>query len=221
MILRSLICRSLHRICTIPYSSWIVWNLILALIPLGLSGWLFRNPQKRRTKLWWVFFLTYAAFLPNAPYLLTDIIHTIEAARSPYPLWLIVLFFIPLHGLAIFIGFQAYVLSVLSQGRYLAHQGKAHWVGFSELLTHALCAIGIYLGRFDRLNSWDFVTDPTEVVQRLIISLTAKRPLLVIVITFVIITGFYWVMKQITLGLALRLQTAVPRNNSRADGERQ
>lgn len=201
-------CQVFPPLCIVPNSGWIAWNLCLALIPLALSVWLFRRPRqvqsKRRSPLWWLLFLAYLAFLPNAPYLLTDIIHSINSARYSHSIWVIVLLVIPMHLLAIVGGFEAYVLALINQQHYLVRQGAARWVNPTELITHGLCAVGIYLGRFDRLNSWDLVQDPSAVALRLLNTLTARRPVLVTVITFVIITLLYWLMKQITLGLVLR-----------------
>jgi uncharacterized membrane protein len=138
--------------------------------------------------------------------MLTDIIHTIQAARSPYSIWVISLLFIPLHVIAIVSGFEAYVISLINLGHYFHKWGQQRWIGIAELLTHLLCAIGIYIGRFDRLNSWEFLTDPTDVFRTILTSLTSKWPVLIIAISALIITISYWVMKQITLGIVLRLR---------------
>lgn len=198
-------CKVIPPLCTLADSRWIAWNLFLALIPLVLSWWLFRRQAGgKRSLLWWPLFLAYMAFLPNAPYLLTDIIHFVNSTRYGYSIWVIVLLVLPMHVIAIVGGFQAYVFALINQQHYLVRQGAARWVNLTELITHALCAVGIYLGRFDRLNSWDLVQDPSAVINRLLDALTAKRPVLVTFISFVIITVLYWVMKQITLGLVLR-----------------
>ncbi|MEN9518027.1 MAG: hypothetical protein RLZZ381_615 [Cyanobacteriota bacterium] len=195
------------------YSGWIVWNLFLAFIPLALSFWLFTKPQTktgskpaRRSLFWWAIFLIFIAFLPNAPYLLTDIIHLIAAIRANYSIWITTLIFIPLHLFAIFLGWESYVISVLNQSRYLEKQGAKKFVFISEILIHALCAVGIYLGRFLRFNSWDFVTKPDIVLVSTIDNLTNKKPLLVIMITFAILTILYWLSKQITLGIWWRIR---------------
>lgn len=203
------------------YSGWIVWNLFLAFIPLVLSFWLFTRRTKKRRRpmaeserpiaqprslLWWIGWLVFIAFLPNAPYLLTDIIHLIEAIRAGYSIWITTLIFIPLHLFAILLGWEAYVISLINQSRYLKQQGAKKFILASELMTHALSAIGIYLGRFRRFNSWDLVTQPNVVFTSTINDLTTQKPLLVIVITFIILTIFYWVMKQITLGILLRIR---------------
>lgn len=199
-------CKLFPPLCFFPESSWIAWNLFLAAIPLVISLWLFRRKTDERSLLWWGAFLIYLGFLPNAPYLLTDIIHSVKAARLPYSAWVIILFIIPLHIVAIVGGFQAYVLSLINQEYYLICRGKKWLVGWAELVTHGLCALGIYLGRFDRLNSWDLVQNPSDVAIRVLNTLTERRPVLVTFLTFVIIIVLYWLMKQITLGLGLRFR---------------
>jgi uncharacterized membrane protein len=188
------------------HSGWIIWNLFLAFIPLALSFWLYRRKTKVRSLLWWVAFVVFLAFLPNAPYLLTDVIHLIRATRMGYSVWIIVLIFIPLHLFAILAGFQAYVISVMNQSSYLKRIGAGKFIVWSELITHALCAIGVYMGRFLRFNSWDLVTDPGNVLLVTLDDVTAKKPLLVIFISFIGLTILYWLTKQVNLGLLLRFR---------------
>jgi uncharacterized membrane protein len=188
------------------HSGWIIWNLFLAFIPLALSFVLYQRRSTVRSLLWWTGFIVFVAFLPNAPYLLTDIIHLIRATRSGYSVWVITLIFMPLHLFAILAGFQAYVISLMNQGSYLKRVGWAKFVLWSELLTHALCAIGVFMGRFRRFNSWDLVTDPGNVLLITLNDLTAKRPLAVIAVSFIGLTILYWLVKQINLGLVLRFQ---------------
>jgi len=190
------------------YSGWIVWNLFLAFIPLVLSFWLFRRQTGSRSWLWWLAFIIFIAFLPNAPYLLTDIIHLIRGTREGYSAWIISLIFLPVHVIAILVGFEAYVISLLNQAIYLKRQGARQFILPSELMMHGLCALGIFLGRLQRLNSWDLVTDPGEVIVATFENLTSKRPLLAIAIIFVVVATFYWLIKQITLGLILRIRYA-------------
>ncbi|MGB3294620.1 MAG: DUF1361 domain-containing protein [Phormidesmis sp.] len=184
----------------------VVWWIALCLISLAMSLFLFKREKSRRTALWWLGLIAFIAFLPNAPYLLTDIIHLIRAtSEGGLRVWVIVLVFIPLHAFAILMGFEAYVLSLINQAYYLKQKGNERYILPTELLFHALSAIGIYLGRFVRLNSWDLATDPTSVFGIALNTLTTKRPAAVVFVTFIILSGLYWVMKQITLGLKLRL----------------
>ncbi|TAF05112.1 MAG: DUF1361 domain-containing protein [Nostocales cyanobacterium] len=178
---------------------WMTWNLFLAFIPLALSIWLFRT-QRGRSWVWWLGFLVFYAFLPNAPYLLTDIIHLIDDIRRIQSVWIITLVLFPVYLLVILAGFEAYVISLINLGYYLHRMGKSKWILGIELITHALNAIGIYWGRFLRFNSWDFITQPDAILTRGVEELLGKQPLVIITITLIILCALYWLMKQVTLG---------------------
>ena len=184
----------------------LVWGFALGLITLAMSAFLFNRKKSRRTVLWWLGLVAFITFLPNAPYVLTDIIHLIRATSlGLLRTWVVALVFIPLHAAAIIIGFEAYVLAILNQARYMKQRGNERFILLTELLIHAMSAIGIYLGRFARPNSWDLATDPTSVVTTTLNTLTTKRPAAVVFVTFIILAVLYWVMKQLTLGIKLRI----------------
>jgi uncharacterized membrane protein len=177
---------------------WMTWNLFLAFIPLVLSIWLFRT-KLGRSWFWWLGFIAFYAFLPNAPYLLTDVIHLIDDIRQIPSVWIITLILIPVYLLVILGGFEAYVISLINLGYYLHRVGKSKWIFGVELITHALSAVGIYWGRFLRFNSWDFITQPDAIITKGVEELFGKQPLIIITITFVVLWGLYLLMKRITL----------------------
>ncbi|MBD1905248.1 DUF1361 domain-containing protein [Funiculus sociatus GB2-A5] len=184
-------------------SRWMTWNLFLAFIPLALSVWLFRSNQKR-SLIWWVGLCVFVAFLPNAPYLLTDIIHLIQDIRAINSVWMITLILIPQYLLVILAGFEAYVLSIINLGYYLQRQGLGKYILAVELTLHGLSAVGIFLGRFLRFNSWDLITQPDALLTSVVDDLVGKWPLLVMIITFGVVTLLYWLMKQVSLGIIWR-----------------
>ena len=63
-------------------------DISLALIPFLLALLLFRF-AKLPGLLWWPFFAVFVLFLPNAPYVLTDVIHFVAKVRvtPPLPIW--------------------------------------------------------------------------------------------------------------------------------------
>lgn len=176
------------------------WNLFLAFVPLILSILLFR--ERGRGVFWWFGVVVFLAFLPNAPYALTDIIHFIAKiqVQPPLPTWAIILLSIE-FGLYFLVCFQAYVLSLLNLNNYLQSRAAKSWLVPLELLLNVLCAIGIYLGRFQRLNSWNIVTEPKRLFLQLVDDFTNRLPLLVIAIIFVVITVLYYVVKNIDLAI--------------------
>jgi len=184
----------------------LAWWIVLGLISVGMSVFLFKRKKSARTVLWWLGLVGFIAFLPNAAYVLTDIIHIIRGAGGwGIRIWAIALVFVPLHTAAIIAGFEAYVLSILNLDTYIKKNGNERFILLTELLIHALSAIGIYLGRFSRVNSWDLATDPTSILTLTLNTLTTKRPAAVVFVTFIILTVLYWIMKQITLGIKLRI----------------
>ncbi len=199
--------RQVHQTYFDTGKIYIVGAVALTLILLGIDIWLFRL-RGARSLLWWIGFTVFVAFLPNAPYVLTDIIHLIEDIRRGYSVWIISLALIPQYLLFMLIGFEAYVLSLIYLGEYLKRHGWRKYILPAELILHALSAIGIYLGRFERFNSWHILTQPDQLVMSVVKDLTGKRPALVMIVTFLVIAGLYWVMKQVTLGVIYYRQHA-------------
>ncbi|CEJ44691.1 DUF1361 domain-containing protein [Umezakia ovalisporum] len=197
---------------------WMTWNLFLAFIPLALSVWLFRI-KRGRSWVWWLGFLIFFAFLPNAPYLLTDIIHFIEDIRRIQSVWMITLVLIPIYIIVILAGFEAYVISLINLGYYLHLIGKSQWTFAVELITHALCSVGIYWGRFLRFNSWDFVTKPDALLTKGIEDLLGRQPLIIIALTFVILLTLYWIMKRASLGFVMQPQNRISIRTQRVNSD--
>lgn len=183
--------------------TYVLGAIAITLTLMAVDIWVLRQRGVRSLR-WWGGFLAFIAFLPNAPYVLTDIIHLIDQIKQGHSVWVVTLALVPQYLAFTIAGVQAYVLSVMGFGYYLSQQGWGKFVLLAELTIHVLSAIGIYLGRFIRFNSWDIITNPDALVNTVINDLMGKRPLLLIAATFVVIASLYWVMKQITLGITQR-----------------
>ena len=94
--------------------------------------------------------LGWLAFLPNSPYLVTDLVHLGEGVE----LWRHVL----QYGFAAWTGIMLGVVSLrLVHARIERDFGAiAGWA--AVIVSIGLCAIGVVIGRFQRWNSWDLVT---------------------------------------------------------------
>lgn len=190
--------------------TYVLGAIAITLLLMALDLFLLRQRGVRSLR-WWAGFFAFIAFLPNAPYVLTDIIHLIDQIRASYSVWVITLALIPQYLLFMVVGFEAYVLSVISLGYYLKQQGLGRFILIAELVIHALCAIGIYLGRFIRFNSWDIITNPDEIVNTVLNDLIGKRPFLLIVVTFIVISCLYWLMKQVTFAIGHKHSVTQPK----------
>ena len=178
---------------------WMAWNLSLALVPLLLAALLFRA-GRRPTIVWWVGLTGFLLLLPNAPYVLTDVVHFVPDVQGADRLS-VALAFIAQYGLFFLVGVESYVASVVLLTRWLEGRGRRWATVPAELAIHALCAVGVYLGRVERLNSWDVVLRPDRLLDSLA-DLAAPRAIALIVLTFVVVSVVYWAFKHVTLALA-------------------
>jgi uncharacterized membrane protein len=194
----------------VRHADWISWNLFLAFIPLVLSVFLFRRSpfvktpieRRHRSLFWWLGVAVFVAFLPNAPYILTDIIHFVRWVRAGASIWVVTLIYVPLFILFLGAGFEAYVMSLMNAGHYLKQRGLRQYVFPMELTLHGLSAIGIFLGRFLRFNSWNILTHWNDVAASLVGDVFDRQPMITIVITFIILTLLYALLKPLHFAMS-------------------
>jgi uncharacterized membrane protein len=134
---------------------FLAWNLFLAWIPLLAAVGVY-DIHGRGTRLARLIPLAvlWLLFLPNAPYLLTDLIHL--GSRDDAPLWFDLVLFSAFAWTGALLGFLSLYLMQAVVRRAAGFVWSWAFVGGSLLS----CAFGIYLGRSLRWNSWDFVVRP-------------------------------------------------------------
>jgi len=143
------------------------WNLALAWVPLLFSlrvHTLDAHPAPR----WWAFALwtvPWFLFFPNAPYIVTDLLHL--KTRPPIPMWFDLVMMVSFAWTGLLLG---YLSLFLMQEVVRRRTGRAWSWSFAGAML-ALSSFGIYLGRFERWNSWDVLTRPLglagDIVSRL------------------------------------------------------
>jgi uncharacterized membrane protein len=138
-----------------------IWNVFLAGIPAVLALALFLT-TRRRGAIWWAGFGAWVLFLPNAPYLLTDVVHMVHDIQSASSdTWAYVV--MATYGALFAFGLASYAFSLQLFRAFLHRTFADRLVAPAILVVHALCVLAMYLGRFIRLNSWDVVTAPQRV----------------------------------------------------------
>lgn len=181
-----------------PY--WMVWNLFLALVPLALSLWLFRV-AKRRGVLWLAGVAAFVVFLPNAPYVLSDTIHLVDRLQAG-PSWPTALLLLGGFGAFLLAGLEAYALCITNVRHYLRDRSPWARAGV-EVTLHGLSAVGVYLGRVHRFNSWDLLEDWREVLSEAVANLSRPWP--------VVLVGFTFVVTAVTCEVLVRVNLAALR----------
>lgn len=146
---------------------WMAFNCVLATIPAVLALSLFHR-DRRRSLGWWAGVGLFLLFLPNAPYVVTDVIHLrgVLAANPGTPVSDIV----PAGALAALVlwGVSCYAICVAEIDRAVRRAGWARRRVPVRAVVHLLCAFGVVLGRVPRLHSWHVVTRPAATVDGIV-----------------------------------------------------
>jgi len=99
-------------------------------------------------------FFSWLMFIPNSFYIITDLFHLRENSNTPLWFDLLLILSFAWNGLL------AGILSV----RHMEKIVELLWIDKKELIFLApvmlLNALGIFIGRYLRYNSWDVITNP-------------------------------------------------------------
>lgn len=138
----------------------LLWNLVLAWVPFGLSVLLYALLRSYRWSAWPPLIVTilWLCFLPNSFYLLTDLIHLQKFSRVDEVFD--VLIFSSFISTGLLLGYTSLALVHLQLRKRLADSMTWRIVALILLLS----SFAIYVGRDLRWNSWDIITNPAGIL---------------------------------------------------------
>jgi len=141
--------------------SFLVWNLILAWLPLMFAILAEDNFEDGKRPGWRFFGMSAAwlLFFPNAPYIFTDLVHLTNRFFAHFWVDLAIVLSCAFTGLIL--GFVSLYLMQSIVTRMLGR--IAGWAFVA--VAAGLCSFGIYLGRFLRFNSWDVIAKPGRLAE--------------------------------------------------------
>ena len=145
---------------------FLAWNLVLAVIPALAAAAMAHADRHRHLVLVIAWALVWLLFLPNAPYLITDLVHL--RPRPPVPYWFDIGIFAAFAGAGVLAAFSSF-----GDVQHVVSRRFGRWVGWIVVAAASFAAgFGIELGRIGRWNSWDVLTQPgdlsREVLARLV-----------------------------------------------------
>jgi uncharacterized membrane protein len=139
---------------------FLIWNLVLALLPLLFSSLIISRMRKNKDNLpvnLILFFLWLITF-PNAHYIITDFVHLKK--RLGIPVWYDIATLFSFAATALFSGlYSLYQVHTFLQEKFSGI--KSHLI---ICFVTGLSGFGIYLGRIERWNSWDIITNPLKLL---------------------------------------------------------
>jgi uncharacterized membrane protein len=143
---------------------FLIWNLFLAWLPV-LFALLAREkyrqiqPGERPGGHFLGLAAAWLLFLPNAPYICTDLVH-LTSRYFPH-FWVDFTIILSCAFIGLVLGFVSlYLMHSMVAQRYGQLAGWLFVAGVA-----GLSSFGIYLGRFLRLNSWDIIAQPGKLYQ--------------------------------------------------------
>jgi uncharacterized membrane protein len=184
---------------------YLLWNLVLAWIPFGLSIWLRKLLKTYRWSSWLPLGVTalWLGFLPNTFYMLTDYIHLqdVERVDIVYD----VAMFTVLIATGVCLGFVSLAIVHSELRKRLSKAGA--WRVVSSIIF--LASFAIYVGRDLRWNTWDIITSPAGIlfdISERVINPTAHSQTFVITATYYVLLslGYYCLWRLVGLVRAMR-----------------
>ena len=184
---------------------YLAWNLFLAWVPLffALRVEEMGRENGRRGLRYWSACGAWLLFFPNAPYIFTDLIHITRSA--PTRVWtdmLIVLVF-AVTGLAL--GF----LSLQRMQSLIVRRGGRIFGWLFVFAVALLSGFGVYLGRFERWNSWDVVVNPFKLLSDAMNWLNPHAALFTTLFGVFIFTAYAILYSLTLLGAAIHVPAPV------------
>ena len=157
----------------------LIWNMILALIAYDAA--VLTTISKKQKWLYPLLLVVWLAFYPNTFYMLTDLGHMTwvgDTLWNPVSMRLFMAF-VPSILFGVYCGIESW--NILRE--------RWKWTWWLDMLVVAalsyLSSLAIYIGRYDRLNSWDLVTRPQLVVQKLLETFQKDRLVFILGFTFI------------------------------------
>jgi uncharacterized membrane protein len=140
------------------------WNLLLAMLPWGISMLLVMKPKFRENRvLVSISIMLWLLFFPNAPYILTDLFHT--KAHRGIPMWYDLVLILSYAWTGLLYG----LFSLWHIERVLQRYFSIKTITRMSSALFFVVAFGIYLGRVLRWNSWDALTHPVTLLEDILV----------------------------------------------------
>jgi len=146
------------------------WDLVLAWAPLVFALVAYdRYRSGRRGSALALPLALWLIFLPNAPYLATEV-RMLRNVRD-MPVWFDTATLTTFAWVGLMLGFvSVYLVQDIAR-----RVGGAALGWLCVVASFGLCGVGIYLGRYLRLNSWDVIVRPGDVLNDVATRLDSPR----------------------------------------------
>jgi len=175
---------------TPTHFTFLNWNVFLSFLPFDFAL-IVAASQFKTIKI--IFSVLWLLFFPNTMYMMTDFIHLYAIGTDLDQATQYFNYAVLATGIFIGVGLGILSLEIITAAIFKHH---VHIVYFLiTAIVSVLSALGIYLGRYLRLNSWDIFTNLGHVIRNIILSMGYHMVTFVILFAgaqFAVLTIFHY-----------------------------
>ncbi|ASA25501.1 DUF1361 domain-containing protein [Paenibacillus donghaensis] len=176
---------------TDSFFAFLLWNLFLAWVPFLFSMSAYELDKRRILGLLLLpLGVAWLLFFPNAPYIMTDLVHlTVRKGKYIVDGEIVSRYWYDLVTLLLFT-WSAWLTGFFSLYQFQTVIYRRTSLLLSWVFVLAACLLGGYgvlLGRVYRLNSWDVLTDRQQLIQLVLDSLNRQSVFFSLFVAFVLL----------------------------------
>lgn len=181
-------------------TGWMSLNVILAVIPV-IFGLLAHKTKK--TFLKYIFLVVWIVFVPNTLYIASDVIHIPEQWVN---LDLLERFILLIQYLLLEIcGLFTFILSLYFFENTLKDLKVINMIMGSEIIVvNFFIGFGVMLGRVERVNSWELVSDPGKILNSMINIFSSSELILQAILFGILANILYFIFKNTVIRLTMK-----------------
>ncbi len=167
----ALVAFRIHRTGSVGLA-FLIWNLFLAWIPYWIALLLDKTSSSDKLTVTSVFVLAvWLLFFPNAPYIITDFQYL--GSYSQTPLWYNIILLTSFAWTGLILGY----MSLREVQLFLNKRMRPTWSWGLTIGALIAASYGIFLGRYQRWNSWDIIAQPIDLLQDMMATIASPRAL--------------------------------------------
>ncbi len=176
-------------------TQWMLWNIFLAALSIILGRLSLKTKPKIFHALALVIFLL---FIPNTIYIVTDLAHLFQRWNSVEN-WVKAvmtfqyLIFIP-------IGFITFIWSMGLLQKNLKQFSRKFGRNYAMILMNFIVSFGVVVGRIQRANSWEVLTNLLRIYQNTLVTLISLKLMIYVFVLGLFCNILYFAVREAGVG---------------------
>lgn len=174
---------------------WMLWNIFLAATSIILGRFSLKTKPKILQALTLLIFLL---FIPNTIYIATDLGHLFQQWGRVFSWYKILL--VLQYVIVTPIGFITFIYSMKLLAKNLVRFNIKLRSNLVMILMNFIVAFGVVIGRIQRANSWEVITNPLKIFQNFLATLISFNLIVYILMLGLFCNILYFAVRDAGVG---------------------